>query len=219
MPKSYQATGNVANQRKIQPNMLHGRRGGSGTTRLTPEALRHHNQLALLQQEVAPEDVAYIAPPTLDPEVNVNILRRSLLGSDDLGSVVSASVATAYEGPKPEGALDVIGDPRDDEEDRMQELQRFIVAERGQREKEEPLRIRLEAQLKETLEFIKTHGGHNQMVKEAKSLDSIEEVVCRIAACESASKDSQGRSPTCHLRQRLDWLGSEPKRSCRCNQR
>ena len=77
---------------------------------------------------------------------------------------------------------------------------------------EEVLRIRLEAQLKETLEFIEMHGHHNQMVKQAKSLDSIEEVVCRIAGCESACKDSQGRSPTCHLRQRWDKLSLEPAR-------
>ena len=110
--------------------MRHGCRVGSGTTGLTPEALGRHNQLAFLQQEVAPEDLANIAPPTLDPEVNVDILRRSLLGSDDLGSVVSASLATAHEGPKPEGALVVVGDPKDDEEDTVQELQRFFVAER-----------------------------------------------------------------------------------------
>ena len=50
------------------------------------------------------------------------------------------------------------------------------------------------------------------MVKEARSLDSIEEVVCRIAACESACRDAQGRSPTCHLRSRLDRLSSGPAR-------
>ena len=71
------------------------------------------------------------------------------------------------------------------------------------------MRICLEAHLKETLEFIETHGHHNQMVKDAKSLDSIEEVVCRITACESACKYAQGRSPTCYLRQRLDRLGPE----------
>ena len=183
-----------------------------GTTGVTPEALRRHNQLAFLQQEVAPEDLGNIAPPTLDPEVHVDILRRSLLGSDDLGSVVSPSVATAHEGPKPECTLVVVGDPREDKEDRVQELQRFIVVERVQREKQEALRIRLEAKLKETLEFIETHGEHNQMAKEAKSLDSIEEVVCRIASCKSARKDAHGRSPSCHLRQRLDRLGSEPAR-------
>ena len=74
MPKSSQATGNVANGRPIQPNLRHGSRRGSGTTGLTPEALRPHNQLALLQQEVAPVDLAIIAPPTLDPEVNADIL-------------------------------------------------------------------------------------------------------------------------------------------------
>ena len=106
--------------------------------------------------------------------------------------MVSPSVATAHEGPKPEGALVVVGDPRDDKEDREQELQRFIAAQRVQREKEEALRIRLEAQLKETLEFIKTHGLHNEMVKEAKSLDFVVEAVCTIAACESACKNAQG---------------------------
>ena len=200
MPKSSQATGDVADQRLIQPNLRHGSRGGSGNTGLSDEALRRHNQLAFLQQEVAPEDLANTVPPTLDIEVNVHILRRSLLGSDDLGSVVSASVANAHEGPKPEGALVVVGAPRDDEEDRVQELQRFIVAERVQREKEEALTICLEAQLKETLEFIETHGHHHQMVKEAKYLDSIDEVVCRIAACESACKTAHSGSPTCHLR-------------------
>ena len=73
----------------------------------------------------------------------MDIFRRSLLGSDDLESVVSPSVATAHERPKPQGALVVVGDPRDDEEDTVQELQRFIVAQRVQREKEEALRIQL----------------------------------------------------------------------------
>ena len=94
----------------------------------------------------------------------------------------------------------------------MQELQRFIVAEAVQREKEEALSSRPEAQLKETLEFIETHGHHNQMVQGAKSVDSIDEVVCRIAACATACKDAQRRGPTCHLRQRLDRLGPEPAR-------
>ena len=89
MPKSSQATGEVANQRPIQPNLGHGSRAGSGTTGLTPKGLRRHNQLAFLQEEVAPEDLANIAPPTLDRQVNVDILRRSLWGSDDLGSPVS----------------------------------------------------------------------------------------------------------------------------------
>ena len=182
MPKSSQATGGVADQRSIHPNLRHGCRGGSGTTGLTPEALRCHNQLAFLQQEVAPEDLANIAQPALDPEVNVDILRQSLLGSDDLGSVLSASVATGHEGPKPQGALVVVGDPRDDKEDRVQDLQRVIVDERVQRQKEEALRIRLEAQLKETLEFIETDVHHNQMVKEAESLDPFKRVVCRIAS-------------------------------------
>ena len=74
------------------------------------------------------------------------------------------------------------------------------------------MRFRLEAQLKETPEFIETHGHNNQMVKETKSLYSIEEVVCRVAACESACRDAQGRSPTCHLRQSLARIGSEPAR-------
>ena len=135
MPKSGQATGDVADQRPIPPNLHHGSRGGSATTGLITEALRHHNELALLQQEVAPVDLANIAPPTLDSQVNVDILRRSLLGSDDLRSVVSRSVATAHKGSKPKGALVVVGDPRDDEEDRVQDLQRFMVVERVQREK------------------------------------------------------------------------------------
>ena len=62
-------------------------------------ALLAVGQLAYLQQEVAPEDLPNVAPPMLDREVNVDILRRSLLGSDDLGSVVSPSLATAHEGP------------------------------------------------------------------------------------------------------------------------
>ena len=33
-----------------------------------------------------------------------------------------------------------------------------------------------------------------------------------MAACESACKDAQGQSLTCHLRQRLHWLASEPAR-------
>ena len=156
--------------------------------------------------------LANIAPFTLDPQVDVDILHRSLLGSNDLGSVVSPSVATAEERRKPEGTLDVIGDPREDKEDRMQELQRFIVPKRVQHEKEKALRIQLEAQLKKTLEFIETHGHHNQMVKDAKSLDFIEGVVCRITACESACRNAQCESPACHLRERLDRVGSEPTR-------
>ena len=108
--------------------MHNGSRGGSGNTGLSPEALRRHNQLAFLQQEIIPEDLANIAPHMLDTEVNVDILRRSLLGSDDLWSAVSPSVATAHEGPKPDSALAVVGDPRDDEEGRVRELQRFIGA-------------------------------------------------------------------------------------------
>ena len=100
--------------------------------------------------------MANIAPPTLDTEVNVDILRRSLLGFDDLWSVVSPSVATAHEGPRPEGALVVVEDPRDDEEDRVEELQSFIVAGRVQRHKEGALRICLDAELKETLESTRT---------------------------------------------------------------
>ena len=69
----------------------------------------------------------------------MDILRRSLLGSDDLRLVVSPSVATAHKEPQPEGALVVVGDPRGDERDRVQELQRFIVAEHVQRKKEEAL--------------------------------------------------------------------------------
>ena len=94
----------------------------------------------------------------------------------------------------------------------MQEVQRFIVAELAQREKEEALRIWLEAQLNEILEFIETQGHHNRMMKEAKSLDSIEEAVCRIAACESACRDPHRPSPICHPRQRLDRLSREPVR-------
>ena len=33
---------------------------------------------------------------------------------------------------------------------------------------------------------------HNQMVRGAKSLDAIEEVVCKIAACKSACRDAHG---------------------------
>ena len=91
---------------------------------LPPKTLRCQNQLAFLQLEFASEDPAIIAPPTLDPEVNVDILRRSLLGPADLWSVVSSSVATAHEGPKPEGALVVLGDLGDNEEDGVHELQR-----------------------------------------------------------------------------------------------
>ena len=198
--KTSQATGDVANQRPIQPNLRHGSRGGSGTTGLTPEALRRQNHLAFLQQELAEEVLANIVPPILDPEVSVDILHQSLLGSDDLGSVVSPSVATAHEGPRPQRALVVVGDLRDNMEDRVQELQRFIVAERVQGENAEALRIRLEAQLEEALEFIETHGHHNQTVKEAKSLASIEEVVCRTAPCESACRNAQGQMPVWHLR-------------------
>ena len=115
--------------------------------------------------------------------------------------MVSPSVATAHETAKHEGALVVVGDPRDNEQDR--EVQMFIIVE-------EALMIRLEAQLKETLEFMEMHGHHNQMVRESNSLDSIEEAVCRIATCESACKDAQGQSPNCHLRQHWDRLGSEP---------
>ena len=107
---------------------------------------------------MAQKDLANIVPPIFDPEMSVDILRWSLMGSNDLGSVVSPSVANAHEGPKPEGALVVVGELRDDEEDKVEELQRFIIAERVEREKEEALWVRLEAQLKETLEFIETHG-------------------------------------------------------------
>ena len=128
MPKSRQTTRDMAKQRPIKPNLRHGSIRGSRTTGLTPVALRRHNHLAFLQQEVAPEDLANIVPPTLDPEVNVDILRRSLLGSADIGSVVLPPEATTQKGPKPKGALVVVGDPRDDKEDKVQELQRFIVA-------------------------------------------------------------------------------------------
>ena len=101
MPKSSQTIGDMAAQRPMQPNLRHGSRGGSGTTDLTHEALRRHSRLAFLQPEVAPEVLPNIAPPTLDPEVNVDILRRSLFGSDDLWSVVSPSVATAHKNPSP----------------------------------------------------------------------------------------------------------------------
>ena len=74
MPKASQAIGDVADQRPFQPNLRHGSRGGSGITGLTPDAVMSHNQ-----PEVVPEDLANIAPPTLDPAVNVDILRRSLL--------------------------------------------------------------------------------------------------------------------------------------------
>ena len=57
------------------------------------------------------------------------------------------------------------------------------------------MRIRLEAQLKETLEFTKTHGHHKQMVKEAKSLDSIAEIVCKFAACQSAARKHKAEAP------------------------
>ena len=73
--------------------------------------------------------------------MNGDILRRSLLGSDDLGYLVSPSEATAHEGSEPEGAIVVVGDSRDNREDSAQELQRFIVADRVQREKEEDLRV------------------------------------------------------------------------------
>ena len=72
------------------------------------------------------------------------------------------------------------------------------------------MRICLLAQLKQTQEFIETHGHHNEMLKEARSLDSVGGIICRIAACASACKEAQGRSPTCHLRQQLDRFGSEP---------
>ena len=55
----------------------------------------------------------------------MDILRRSAMGSDDHGSVVSPSVATAHEEPKPEGANLVVGYPRDNQEDTVQELQKF----------------------------------------------------------------------------------------------
>ena len=75
MSMSSQATVDVADQRSIQPNLRHGSRGGSGTTGLTPEALRRHNQLAFLQQKGPMEGRAIIVLPTLRPEVNVDILR------------------------------------------------------------------------------------------------------------------------------------------------
>ena len=64
----------------------------------------------------------------------------SLMGSYDLDLVVSPSVATVHEGPRLEGALVVVGDPRADEKYTAQVLHRFIVAERVQRKKEEALR-------------------------------------------------------------------------------
>ena len=89
-----------------------------------------------------------------------------------------------------------------------------------QREKEEALWARLEekmeARLDDTLAFIKEHRHHSQMLKEARSLDSIEVVVCRVAACESACKGQwreDSRSPVCNLRRRLDHIGPEPTAS------
>ena len=70
----------------------------------------------------------------------------------------------------------------------------------------------MEAQPKDTSDFIETHGQHKQMLEEANLLDSIEEVVCSIAACTSACRNAQGRSLVCHLRQRLEALDSEPAR-------
>ena len=212
MPKSSQAAGDVADERPIQRNLRHGSRGGFGSTRLAPETLRRHNQLAFLQHKVAQEHLPNIVPPTFDPEVNVDSLRRSLMGSADLRSVVSPSLATPHEGPRPEGALVVVGNLKDDEEDGAHDLHRFIVAERVQRKKEEAPRVRMEAQLKETPKFIEAHGLHNQMVKEAKCLDSMEEVVCKIATSEFVCRGAHGRSPVCHLRRRLDRLGSKPTR-------
>ena len=122
---------------------------------------------------MAKEDLASILPPAPNPEVNEDILRRSPLGSDDLRSLMSPSVATAQEEPNPVRALAVEGDPCGDEGDRVQELQRFILTECVQRKKKEASWVRPEAQLKESLEFTETHGHHNQKVTEAKSLDSI----------------------------------------------
>ena len=203
MPKttSRATTGDVTIQRPIQPNLFHGSRRGSGSG-LTSEVLRRQDQLAFLQQEVAAEDLAAVAPLI----INLDALRRSLLGSDGSGSSVSPSVATAHKGPRPRGTLVLVGDPEDDDEDRVQQLQRAILAERVQREKEHAVRLELGAKLQETLAFIDLHGHHSQAVKEAKSVDSIEEVVCRIAACKFACRNAQGRSSACHLRQRLDRL-------------
>ena len=72
--------------------------------------------------------------------------------------------------------------------------------------------MHLEAQIKETLEFIELHGHHNLMVKDAKSLNSIQEVIYRMAACQSACRDAHGPSSVCHPWRRLHRLRSEPAR-------
>ena len=42
--------------------------------------------------------------------------------------MVSSSLATAPEGPKPEGALFVVRYPGYNQEDKVEELQKFIIA-------------------------------------------------------------------------------------------
>ena len=73
---------------------------------------------------MAQEDLASILRPPLDPEVNMDIVRRSLMQCDHLRSVVSPSVATAHEGPRPLDTLITVEDSRGDEDERLQELQR-----------------------------------------------------------------------------------------------
>ena len=63
------------------------------------------------------------------------------------------------------------------------------------------------------------HVYLNQMVKESKFVDSIEEVVCRIAASRSARRDAHGHRPLCDLWRRLNLLNSKPKKARRSGQR
>ena len=253
--------GDVATQRtRSGANLHHGSRGASGSAGLTPEAMRRHEQLAFLQQEVSSADItaATAMPAPEQPAFNLDLLRRSIAGSDDwmqsaVGSIATTgtmlaavqTILTDLNAQQPQStALVAIGDSGVGvEEDRVLELQRTIVQERLQRERAEAdlhrareaqreleerriqesmaaeaadwaeeaaLHNQLNAKLNETLQFIEQHGHHNELVKECRSLDSIEDIICRIAACESSCKDLKGKPVSCHLRDRLGQAGSTP---------
>ena len=59
---------------------------------------------------------------------------------------------------------------------------------------------------------METHGHNNKMVKGTRSMDSMEQVVCSIAACKFACRNAHCWNPVCDVWRRLDRLGSEPTR-------
>ena len=86
----------------------------------TGEALGRHNKLDFLQEgSSSQEDLANASPPTVGPQVNVDILHRSATGYDELTSQAAPSLATVREDPLPSGQLVTVGDCGDDEVDRV----------------------------------------------------------------------------------------------------